>query len=108
MLKKIRQKWIHARFKRKGWKIIQNMPLAVASKILALYIDEGWEVAAEYRGLDALNMLGKCIIRRGQSSLTFLHNENTNASIIGTARIVGAIATQFDLEAYDSPQELPT
>jgi hypothetical protein len=103
MLTHLRQRFIASRFKRRDLNIIENVSIALAMEIVDKYMEEGWALSREYDSASSLQFHGKCNIQRGQSTLAFEHNSQGLCSIVGPARIVRAIASQYDLVALLSP-----
>jgi hypothetical protein len=103
MLTHLRRRFIASRFKRRDLNIIENIPIALAISIVDDYMEEGWELGREYDSVSSLQFHGRCNIQRGQSTLEFKHNNQGLCSIVGPARIVRAIASQYDLVALLSP-----
>ncbi len=104
IFRKLRQKKIENRFKRKNLNIIQNVLNDVITHILSDYINEGWELGREYEDASALIIYKKCEIRRGQSTIVFRLNDDATGSIVGPQRIIRAIAQRYALEASASPK----
>lgn len=100
----IRQSLIKGRFKRKGLNIIQDIPAVQIKELLALYVNDGWEIGPEFYSQESLFEGGKCTIRRGQSTLLFEWNEKSEGSITGPERIVFGIASEHKLTALTFPK----
>lgn len=103
MLANLRRRFIANRFKRRDLNIIENISIALAMEILDKYMQEGWALSREYDSASSLQFHGKCNVQRGQSTLAFEQNHRGLCSIVGPARIVRAIASQYDLVALLSP-----
>jgi hypothetical protein len=106
MLTNLRRRFIASRFKNKDLNIIEQIPLNIALKILTEYKEEGWELSREYECVSSLEFLGQCTIQRGQSKLIFEYLQDSQCSIVGPARIVGAIAQRYDLLALPKPSAM--
>lgn len=104
MLAKIRQYLIRSKFKRKGLNVIENIPYKQAKAILEDYESQGWEVAPEFGSSNSFALTGKCAIRRGQSTLTFIQYDREAVSISGPMRVVQALAKELEL----SPKPFPS
>lgn len=100
----IGRKMTAARFRRKHLQIIQKIQADYINTIIDELVEEGWEVADQYDTTSSLNQQGECIIRRGQSTLTFTLDLKVQGEIVGPARIISSLAKQYKLVALDSPQ----
>lgn len=122
-LKRIQHALNKSRFKRKDLMLIHDVPAEFILSLLDRLVSQGWEVAPEFDTQASLIHRGKCIVRRGQSSLVFMLQEfrlqnDTHApplgsdpmppitgkgTIEGPARIISDLAKQYDLQARSEP-----
>lgn len=93
----------NARFKRKNLNIIESIAPEHTAVILHDLIDQGWELAAQFDTPTSLQSQGLCIVRRGQSTLTFTLNQALLGAIVGPARIIEGLANQYGLTSLASP-----
>jgi hypothetical protein len=100
----IKRKIIAARFKRQHLSIVQLIPSEEINTILNSMVDEGWEVAAQHDTTASLDLHGECIIRRGQSTLHFTFSPTQIGEIFGPSRIIDALAKQYGMKVFSSPQ----
>ncbi|WP_371195264.1 hypothetical protein [Glaciecola sp. SC05] len=103
MLTNIRRYFIKSRFKRHDLKIIEGISFSSTKAILDTYVSEGWELGYQFSSAGSLASQGECIVRRGQSSLTFAHSETSQGSITGPTRIINDIAKQYKLPVLPFP-----
>lgn len=99
----IRRKLLVARFKRKNLRIIEAIDASKLAKILNELIEQGWELAAQFDTSASLQSQGLCIVRRGQSTLTFTLSPNGFGTVVGPAPIVDGLATEYKLEVLFFP-----
>jgi hypothetical protein len=92
-----------ARFKRNDLRIIQLIQTETIHSILNTLVSEGWEVASQFDSTASLDARGECIVRRGHSSLEFTLLAKNQGEIVGPARIVNALAKQYELVVQSSP-----
>ena len=122
-LKRIRHALNKSRFKLKDLMLIHDIPAEFTLSLLDKLVSEGWEVAAEFDTQASLIHRGKCIIRRGQSSLIFMLQpfevqndahatplssdqmppKTGKGSIEGPVRIISGLAKQYELQARSEP-----
>lgn len=103
MFKILRQYLTRSRFKRQDLNIIEGIDFELNKSILDAFISEGWELSYQFSSAGSLKAQGECIVRRGQSTLSFRNSNQQQGSIVGPTRIVRAIADKYQLTALPSP-----
>ncbi|MFT6267530.1 MAG: hypothetical protein ACJAVV_000328 [Alphaproteobacteria bacterium] len=99
----IRRQLTASRFKRNNLSIIESIQPTLINTILAELVNDGWELAAQFDTPESLNSQGQCIVRRGQSTLSFSLKHDSLGAIVGPSRIVSALAREHKLVALTSP-----
>ncbi len=90
-------------FQRKGLAIIKSIPFETCISILQDYLEQGWELAPEYGGIQDCVDRKKCQIRKGTSALDFVLIEDQECSVQGLKRIIVGLSNHYKLSYQEHP-----
>ena len=99
----IKRKLTESRFRRKNLNIIESIEPEHIQLMLDDLVAQGWELAPQFDSAASLSTQGMCIVRRGQSTLTFAFSPTLLGSVVGPARIVAGLAREYELSALTKP-----
>ncbi|MEW9798603.1 hypothetical protein [Alteromonas sp. CYL-A6] len=94
-----------ARFKRRGLLIIQAIPADTFATILDEYQARGWELTDAYRAFSAEQPRWRGVLRKGTGQLRCEWTADRTGSMVGIARIVNGVASEYNLTADASPSK---
>lgn len=100
----IMQRYTARKFKKHDWRIIESIPFLTFEKLIVNYVENGWEIADDYRVLNEDAKQWQCSLRKGTSILVCSWSAKALGNVVGPARPVEGLGAELGLPVYDQPQ----
>ncbi|MDT0581861.1 MULTISPECIES: hypothetical protein [Alteromonadaceae] len=104
LIREMKRKYLEYQFKRDKLNIIQEIPTDRFEYIIQTLIEQGWEIAAEYRHKDAWVLRWHGELRKGTSILKCKWKKDELGSIYGPERIIKSIGDDFGFGIRTLPE----
>ncbi|WP_102795089.1 hypothetical protein [Bowmanella denitrificans] len=99
----IRRKYVELTFRRYDLRIVEAIGAQQFEHIIQVYRNSGWEITDAYQAFSPDAERWHCKLRKGTSVLECEWQHQRFGSISGAARIINALANEFELVVLEYP-----